>query len=138
MPKTPIEYDFQNDKPTQDKSNDSIPLKNNINNYEGRRSQAIEDDPFWRNRDATQRILNEKRVSRVEEFNEDRVSSRKRKNKIDASGLPPAGLRSLERLKLNQPTSKIWFLFFISSFSLLVLTNLYFQIYNLTFLVNIY
>lgn len=104
-PKTPIEFDFHNEKPTQDKSVENYPQKSKVNEYEARKSQIIEDDPFWKNRDATQRIIKGGRISRQEEFMEERVSSRK-KQKIDASGMPPAGLSSIERLK-NGNTSSV-------------------------------
>lgn len=108
VPKSTIEYDYINEKPTQDVSVENFPIKSRVSEYEARKLDTVEDDPFWKNRDAMQRISQDKRVSRVEEFLQERVSSRK-KQKIDASEMPPAGLRSVERLKNNitPPAGKI-------------------------------
>ena len=63
------------------------------------RNFTLDEDPFWKNRDHDKQILNEKRLSRAEEFQQSTPNKRNNIKKINPADMEPAGLSNLEKLK---------------------------------------
>lgn len=91
---------FSYETPVKDTNNHPQPGNPNFNLKELLNSQRVVDDPFWQNRDHTQKLLKEQRTSRLDEFNASNSPQRRnQKQKMDPAKMMPAGKSSLERLK---------------------------------------